>query len=591
MLRDALSEFSEQALHELHVTATALDEAHALARLGSAVLDLRTRRFWFYGFSRTAFGCDTIALDEALELFVRASHPDDVAGAHNFIDKCERGEPSEDEFRLLIDGEHRWIHSRSKVVHGRDGAVTSIVTVGCDITERKREADRLRALAFIDPDTGLPNRASLFEPGAAPDVVESMLLVHFDWVFAPATASIEARARRARQAVAILCRAVPSQAVVARYAANTYAVIVPQGRRARLAPALARRIVEAFDRPIDAGEDEFVVTPTIGVASGAPHTLAALSIRAESSLARARGQQSRIVAYTPAIGMLQERRATIERHLRDAVTDKRLRAVYQPIVSAGSGTIVAAEALMRWDCPGLGAVSPNEFIEIAEESGGIVRLGAWMLREACAQARSWQLAGHHRFRIAVNISARQAQERDFVKTVAKICEQTGLEPADLELELTEAAMMDREGVAARNLTALQRLGVRISVDDFGTGYSALAYLGDLPRNTLKLDRTFVAPIGSDPFRTEMTAAIVTLAHRRGLTVIGEGVENVAQLEKLRAMGCDEVQGFLLGRPCAPEDFSALLMAAATNSPAARAFPWHSPVRPIRRAGGTAAAGW
>jgi EAL domain-containing protein (putative c-di-GMP-specific phosphodiesterase class I) len=212
---------------------------------------------------------------------------------------------------------------------------------------------------------------------------------------------------------------------------------------------------------------------------------------------------------------------------------------------------------MRWDCPGIGPVSPVEFIPIAEDSGLILKLGAWILREACAQARRWARLGHP-IRVAVNVSARQVEQREFVRLVASTFEATALDPTLLELELTEGAMMRHDGIARRNIERLRRMGVRIAIDDFGTGYSALSYLNTLPLDRLKIDRSFIAALGGDEFQADVTRSVIALAHRRRLTVVAEGVETAEQARRLVAMGCDEVQGFLFGVPSTVLEVTAML---------------------------------
>jgi EAL domain-containing protein (putative c-di-GMP-specific phosphodiesterase class I) len=232
--------------------------------------------------------------------------------------------------------------------------------------------------------------------------------------------------------------------------------------------------------------------------------------------------------------------------------------VYQPIVSLRSAEVVGAEALMRWDCPGLGPVSPAEFIAIAEESRAIVRLGEWVLREACAQNRRWQLAGLPAIRVSVNVSARQIADPDFMRLVSGVLESTGLTAERLEIELTGPSMTSQDEVSRRTLAALRRLGVRVAIDEFGTGHSSLRDLGVLPVDTLKLARPFVGELGSDPFATEAAHAAIRLAHLRGIRVVAVGVEDAPRLEALRAMECDEAQGFLLGAPELAETFAARL---------------------------------
>ncbi len=258
------------------------------------------------------------------------------------------------------------------------------------------------------------------------------------------------------------------------------------------------------------------------------------------------------------IARLHDRYATIERNLRHAVLDGSISLAFQPIVSLRSTDVVGAEALMRWDCPGLGPVSPDEFIAIAEESRAIVRLGEWVLREACAQNRRWQRAGLASIRMTVNVSARQISHPDFIRAVSGILESTSLAAEYLEIELTGPSMTSQDELSRRTVAALRRLGVRIAIDEFGTGYSSLRDLGALPVDTLKLARPFVGELGSDRFATEAARAAVQLAHLRGIRVVAVGVETAEHLDALRAMECDEAQGFLLGAPVNAETFAARL---------------------------------
>ena len=217
------------------------------------------------------------------------------------------------------------------------------------------------------------------------------------------------------------------------------------------------------------------------------------------------------------------------------------------------------EALIRWKHPGLGLLLPTEFIKVAEDSGLIVALGDWVLREACMQSKAWQDAGFDPLRVAVNLSARQFQQPKLVETVGEILKQSDLDPRFLELELTEGSVMKDPDLAIGKLHELKAMGVRISIDDFGTGYSSLSYLKRFPIDTLKIDQSFVRDIDTDPDDAAIVAAIITLAHTLKLTVIAEGVEAKVQLDHLCRLDCDDAQGFLFCKPLSVEDFTQRLM--------------------------------
>jgi EAL domain-containing protein (putative c-di-GMP-specific phosphodiesterase class I) len=256
-------------------------------------------------------------------------------------------------------------------------------------------------------------------------------------------------------------------------------------------------------------------------------------------------------------------RLALENALRRALERNELALHYQQKVSLQSGEIVGAEALVRWLHPEWGLVRPARFIPLAEETGLIVSIGEWVLREACRQTRAWLDAGLDPGVVSVNLSVRQFRQEGLVRTVSRILEETALDPAQLEMELTESMVMGNVDAAIAVLQGLKQLGITLSVDDFGTGYSSLSYLKDLPIDTLKIDRSFVRDIGSGAELDEgvLAQAIISLGHSLHLKVIAEGVETDAQMRFLRRHGCDEVQGFFYGEPVAPEAHARLLEKA------------------------------
>jgi EAL domain-containing protein (putative c-di-GMP-specific phosphodiesterase class I) len=384
----------------------------------------------------------------------------------------------------------------------------------------------------------------------------TLMLVRIAWSASAALRGRESRHRRTRAAEGVLSQLIPGNAVLAEYGEDVFAIRVP-GNRARPALTLARRILTAFEPPIAAGDEEISGSPVIGIAAGGIDE-AEQARGAEAALEHARAQGASVQVFDEEIARAHERHAIIERNLRHAILDGRVRVVFQPIVSLRSAAVVGAEALMRWDCPGLGPVAPSEFIAIADESRAILRLGEWILREACAQNRRWQLAGLPPIRVSVNVSARQVAQRDFVKIVSGVVASTSVAAHTVEIELTGTAAASRDDASRRALEAVRRLGVRVAIDEFGGGYSSISDLGTLPADTLKLDRTFVSELGKDPFRTRAARAIIELAHLQGLRVVGVGVEHADQAGLLRSMECDEAQGFLLGAPVDADAFAARL---------------------------------
>ena len=250
----------------------------------------------------------------------------------------------------------------------------------------------------------------------------------------------------------------------------------------------------------------------------------------------------------------------LETNLYRALEREELFLHFQPQVSLQSGNIVGVEALVRWQHPEMGLVSPAKFIPLAEENGLIGVIGKWVLHTACAQAKAWQNDGLTPVRIAVNLSGRQLEQINIVQEVDDVLKDTGLDPCYLELELTESSVMKRAERAVKTLDAFRELGITIAIDDFGTGYSSLSYLKRFPVDRLKIDRSFIRDIPQDANDVALARAIVALGHSLNLSVVAEGVETVAQRELLASMGCDEMQGFLYSKPCTASEFVSLLYA-------------------------------
>ncbi|HVW35041.1 MAG TPA: EAL domain-containing protein, partial [Acidimicrobiia bacterium] len=336
---------------------------------------------------------------------------------------------------------------------------------------------------------------------------------------------------------------------VGRLAGDEF-VVVCEDLSDREALDVAERLAAAVAQPILLGGRESVLTASIGIAHGEPDARAEDMLR-DSDVAMYRAKErgrSRIELFDAEMRRRMLDRLETERSLRTAIANGELRLHYQPIVAVDGWTVVAAEALVRWEHPERGTVHPAGFVPLAEESGLILPLGAWVLGEACRQLAEWRAAGRPELRVTVNLSARQFADPGLIDVVAEALARAGLPPDALWLEITESVLMEEVEATADTLLALKRLGVRLSVDDFGTGYSSLSYLKRFPVDVLKIDRSFIDGLGTDPEDGAIVLAIMSLAHALRLDVVAEGVEHFHQLEALHHLGCTAVQGYLLGRP-------------------------------------------
>lgn len=324
---------------------------------------------------------------------------------------------------------------------------------------------------------------------------------------------------------------------------------------------IAQKIINILSQPIQVNSHELMLTASIGIAfcPGNGSNIDELTSNAEVAMNYAKqqgGNHHRF--YTVDMRTASSNRLTLEASLRRALEREEFQVYYQPRVDLQSGEIVSAEALMRWNHPTRGIVSPAEFIPLAEETGLIIPIGEWVLHKACAQAKTWQRNHLASLKIAVNLSARQFFKQDLGETIIQILIENDLEPRFLELEITESTFMQDAKTATKTLSQLRATGVHLSVDDFGTGYSSLSYLQKFPFETLKIDRSFISNIASNPANIAITKAIIQMAHNLNLTVIAEGVETEAELAFLCQQQCNAMQGYLFSRPIPAAEFTTLL---------------------------------
>ncbi|WUQ32529.1 EAL domain-containing protein [Streptomyces sp. NBC_00239] len=483
------------------------------------------------------------------------------------------------------DGHSLWTEVTLGPVPGSRDVLLSVA----DISDRRDLQARLRHLQMHDPVTRLPNRALFFERLST--ALESSSYEHggtgriglcyldLDGFKAVNDTLGHRVGDRLLTAVAARLTHCADQAgygrsgghLVARLGGDEFALLVEDSTGTEQLAELARSVLAAVQEPFDLAGQRLSVSASIGVVERATDGTSATGLMqmADTTLywAKADGK-ARWTLFDPERNAHRMTRQALSSTLRPAVERGEFELEYQPLVDLETGEVRGVEALVRWNHPQFGTLTPNRFIGIAEEDGSIVQLGQWVLRTACRQARRWQLdlarpADTPVF-VSVNVAVRQVWDSDLVGDVAEILAETGLDPELLQLELTESAVMGSAGRPLQALQALSDMGVRIAIDDFGTGYSNLAYLSRLPVSVLKLDGSFVRGFryeeGTHPNPADETIveAMVQLAHRLGLTVTAECVETAGQAARLRRVGCDTGQGWLYSRAVAPERIAEMI---------------------------------
>lgn len=441
------------------------------------------------------------------------------------------------------------------------GQAVGVVASFSDVTERKTLEERLTHQAFHDPLTNLPNRTLLLDRlRKALDRSErsagvlAVLFIDMDNFKIINDSLGHAMGDRLLQAVAKrLLNFVRVGDTAARFGGDEFVVVTEGVTTAEDALAVARRILDDLRAPFALGTHEVVVTPSIGVAlNGLGVDSADVLLRnADAAMyaAKTRGR-GRVELFQQAMNAHALDRLEMEADLRCALDRHELLVYYQPSVSLGSGRVSGLEALVRWQHPVRGLIGPTEFIPLAEETGLIVSIGKWVLREACRQAKEWGVDADPASRVvvAVNLSARQFQDPNLIADVASALNDSGLDPACLALEITESVVMDEAETTLVQLHALKSIGLKLSIDDFGTGYSSLSYLKRFPMDEIKIDRIFVDGLGHDCEDSVIVSATISLAHALGLTVVAEGTESVEQVMELQRLGCDIAQGYCFAQP-------------------------------------------
>jgi diguanylate cyclase (GGDEF)-like protein/PAS domain S-box-containing protein len=467
-----------------------------------------------------------------------------------------------------------WISENARVILDDGGALQGYEGTVEDITDRKRYQSRIEQQANFDPLTGLANRSLL------QDRLKQAILTAANYHTRLAVAFIDLDRFKfindslghhvgdelLKTMAARFHDCVQERDTVARLGGDEFVLLLNSSGSVDEVRMVLERLLTTVTQPWLSDDGEYQITCSIGVALYPEDGVDAQTLlkHADSAMYRAKDSgRNNFQFFTREINTVMTERLELEGKLRRALERDQFQLHYQPRIDLASGRILGAEALLRWHIPGEPPILPQRFIALAEETGLITPIGKWVLHSACAQNKLWQERGLAPMVVSVNVSARQFRSNNFVRTVDETLQETGLHPSYLEIELTESVMHDAPQLVSM-LGELKRIGVQIAIDDFGTGYSSLSSLKRFPVDRLKVDRSFVEHIASDPDDAAIVRTIIALGRNLGLKVVAEGVETAEQMQFLREHACDEVQGYYFSRPVPAERLEILLRSVLVS---------------------------
>ena len=492
-------------------------------------------------------------------VLVKIVHPDDRRRVQAARGHAASGGYDETYRLVRPDGSIRWVHDRAFPIRHPNGEIYRIAGIAEDITERKHSEERVLHLAHHDALTTLPNRKLFYdrlehalEQAQRRNWTTGVMFVDLDGFKAVNdTLGHGVGDQVLQQAASRLTQCVRAEDTVGRLGGDEFAVILSELAHEQAGSVVAQKIIDTMAKPFLVDSHEVFITASIGIATCLPATSNADTLMSNADAAMYDAKKlgkNNYQFYTAAMNERSMQKLLLEKDLRNALARDEFVLHFQPKANLRTGRITGVEALLRWQRPDGRLVMPLEFIPMLEESGLIVLAGEWVLRAACAQLRGWQQEGITPVPIAVNLSAKQFHQQDIVAMVMRALLEYDINPALLELEITESAAMHDAKATSATLHKLKALGVRIAIDDFGTGYSSLSYLKRFPIDSLKIDRSFVTELPGNQEDASIAQAVITMAHALRLKVVAEGVENDAQLEFLAAHTCDEMQGYYFSHP-------------------------------------------
>lgn len=448
-------------------------------------------------------------------------------------------------------------------VKDHEGKITNYVGIFNDISEKKQFEDNLHQLAHYDSLTGLPNRflfhhrlSEAIEKARRHNKIVALLFLDLDrFKIINDTQGHLVGDQILKSVGEKLVNAIRHSDTVARMGGDEFTIVLTDLLHIEDVDTVALKIIESMQLPIVFEDQHYFVSPSIGISiyPDDGQDIETLIQMADAAMYSAKEQGNTYRYYTRDIHASISSKMELENGLRYALERSDFVLHYQKQVDIRTEQMSGLEALIRWNHPNKGLISPVEFIPLAEETGLIIPIGEWVLRSVSQQCIEWQRLGYPPVKIAVNVSVRQFQDPRFIKTIATILQESNLDPRYLELEITESVSMYSIQSVLKKLAELKKLGVRVVIDDFGTGYSSLGYLKRFPIDTIKIDRSFIKNIHLDPQNKVIVKSIVNLAHGLGLTVTAEGVEKQDELQIVKELGCDHIQGYIFSKPSRAED--------------------------------------
>jgi diguanylate cyclase (GGDEF)-like protein/PAS domain S-box-containing protein len=505
--------------------------------------------------------------------FTELIHPDDLGAYNQCLEEHRSGKSDyyQCEYRLRLGtGEYRWFLGRGKALFDSNNEAYRVAGSDTDIHALKEYQKKLHELAYFDPLCNLPNKLSLtneldrfFKSGAKGKAalyfldIDNFKYINDTMGHTFGDSLLKSVSRR-------LMSLSDKHASFYRLGGDEFVIFLQNKGAESDITAYAEVLLKGLNEPFLIGDSSIHISASIGIAQypGDGRNAEELLMNADVAMYKAKEKgKGSYELYGHSLQKSFTERMTIEKHLRNALSNGEFELYYQPQFQLQDGRVTGFEALIRWNSPELGSVSPLSFIRIAEDCQLILPIGAWVLSKACSFIKGLQLQGEGNYRISVNISIVQLIQEDFIEMVLGALQQSELAPEYLEIEITESIFMESFEAIVEKLDFLKSMGVRIALDDFGTGYSSLSYLKELPITTLKVDKTFIDDVPDQPGSRSLASSIVMIGHKMGLEVIAEGVEKAEQLQYLRTKNCDKVQGYFISRPLPEKEISGWLQQA------------------------------